>query len=67
MSGNLSRKRKRKSVRLQRKEEIRWYTKFFADIIEDRYDQTMFPNSEYITMTSEEIHRLITGQQIRRK
>ncbi|MFW9973880.1 MAG: hypothetical protein ACFFDQ_01255 [Candidatus Thorarchaeota archaeon] len=67
MSGNLSRKRKHKVIRQRSKDEIRWYTKFFADIIQDRYERTMFPDSEYIALTSEEIHRLVTGQQVRRK
>ncbi len=48
------------------KEEIRWYTKFFADIIEDRHDTVLFPNSEYTTLSSEQILRLIQGPSLRR-
>lgn len=67
MSGNLSRKRKHKVIRQRSKDEIRWYTKFFADIIQDRYEQTMFPDSEYIALTSEQIHRLTQGSGVPRK
>ncbi|MFW9964051.1 MAG: hypothetical protein ACFFCX_10830 [Candidatus Sifarchaeia archaeon] len=66
MSGNISRKRKQKAMRQRSKEEIKWYTKFFADIIEDRYERTMFPDSEYNTLTSEQIFRLTMGPGIRR-
>ncbi|MHA3964619.1 MAG: hypothetical protein AM325_013895 [Candidatus Thorarchaeota archaeon SMTZ1-45] len=67
MSGNLSRKRKHKVMRQRSKDEIRWYTKFFADIIQDRYERTMFLDSEYIAPTSEEIQQMIQNQNIRRK
>jgi hypothetical protein len=67
MSGSISRKRKRKTMRQLGKEEIRWYSKFFADIIDDRYENVLFPKSEYITLTSEQIFRLVKGEIIRRK
>jgi len=67
MSRNISRKRKNKVMRQSSKEEIRWYTKFFVDIIEDRNERTLFPNSEYMALTSEEIHRLIQGHGVFRK
>ncbi|MHA2080477.1 MAG: hypothetical protein ACW99H_04960 [Candidatus Thorarchaeota archaeon] len=51
MSGSISRKRKSKTMRQSSKEEVRWYIKFFADIIEDHQDRTLFPNSEYTTLT----------------
>jgi len=54
-------------MRQSSKEEIRWYTKFFVDIIEDRNERTLFPNSEYMALTSEEIHRLIQGHGVFRK
>jgi len=49
MSGSISQKRRRKSVRQRSKEEIRWYIKFFADMIEEQHENVMFPNSEYTT------------------
>ncbi|MFW9981023.1 MAG: hypothetical protein ACFFE3_03780 [Candidatus Thorarchaeota archaeon] len=67
MSGSISRKRRRKAMRQRSKEEIRWYTKFFADIIHDKHENLMFPNSEYTTLTSEQIFRLTQGPGIRRK
>lgn len=67
MSGSISRKRKSKAMRQSSKEEIRWYTKFFADIIDDRHERTLFPNSEYTALTSEQILRLVQGEVIRRK
>ncbi|MFW9793528.1 MAG: hypothetical protein ACFFEE_04440 [Candidatus Thorarchaeota archaeon] len=67
MSGSISRKRRRKAMRQRSKEEIRWYTKYFADIMHDRHDNLMFPNSEYTTLTSEQILRLTQGPTIRRK
>ncbi len=67
MSGSISRKRKSKATRQHYKQEIRWYTKFFADIIEDHHERTLFPNSEYTALTSEQILRLVQGEVIRRK
>ncbi len=67
MSGSITGKRRRKAIRQRSKEEIRWYTKFFADIIHDKHDTMMFPNSEYTALTSEQILRLTQGPRIRRK
>lgn len=67
MSGSISQKRRRKTVRQRSKEEIRWYIKYFADMIEEQHENTMFPNSEYTTLTSEQILRIIEGPRIRRK
>lgn len=67
MSGSISRKRKHKVMRQRSKDEVRWYIKFFADIIEDHHDGTMFPNSEYTTLTPEQLLRLVQGELIRRK
>ena len=67
MSGSISQKRRRKTVRQRSKEEIRWYIKYFADMIEEQHESTMFPNSEYTTLTSEQILRIIEGPRIRRK
>jgi hypothetical protein len=61
MSGSISRKRKRKTFRQHSKEEVRWYIKYFADMIEEQHGKTMFPNSEYTTLTSEQILRIIEG------
>ncbi|MHA1963499.1 MAG: hypothetical protein ACXACG_04815 [Candidatus Thorarchaeota archaeon] len=62
MSGSISRKRKSKTMRQSSKEEVRWYIKFFADIIEDHQDRTLFPNSEYTTLTPEQLLRLVQGE-----
>jgi hypothetical protein len=62
MSGSISRKRKSKTTRQRSKEEVRWYLKFFADIIEDHHERTMFPNSEYTTLTPEQLLRLVQGE-----
>ncbi|MFW9808233.1 MAG: hypothetical protein ACFFE6_02525 [Candidatus Thorarchaeota archaeon] len=67
MSGSLSRKRRRKVIRQRSKEEIRWYTKYFADIIHDKHENVMFPDSEYTALTSEQILRLTQGPGLRRK
>ena len=67
MSRSISRKGKQKAVRQRSKEEIRWYIKHFADLIEEQYENTMFPNSEYTTLTSEQILRIIEGPSIHRK
>ncbi|MHA2352626.1 MAG: hypothetical protein ACXABX_05860 [Candidatus Thorarchaeota archaeon] len=67
MSGSISRKRKHKTFRQQSKEEVRWYMKFFEDIIEDHHDRTMFPLTEYTTLTPEQLLRLVQGEIIRRK
>jgi hypothetical protein len=67
MSGSISRKRKQKAIRQHSKEEIRWYTKYFADIIHDKEENLMFPNSEYIALTSEQMHRMVEGIAFRRK
>jgi hypothetical protein len=67
MSGSISRKRKQKTMRQRGKEEIRWYIKFFADIIEDHHERTMFPNSEYTTLTPEQLLRVVQGELMRMK
>jgi hypothetical protein len=67
MSGSISWKRKQKVIRQRSKEEVRWYIKYFADMIEEQHENTMFPNSEYTTLTSEQILRIIEGPSIRRK
>ena len=41
--------------------------KFFEDIIEDHHDRTMFPLSEYTTLTPEQLLRLVQGEIIRKK
>ena len=65
MSGSISRKRKNVTMRQRSKEEVRWYTKFFADIIEDHHERTLFPNSEYTTLTPEQLLRLVQGELMR--
>jgi len=65
MSGSISRKRKHKAIRQRSKEEVRWYIKYFADLIEEQHGNTMFPDSEYTTLTSEQILRIIEGPRIR--
>jgi hypothetical protein len=67
MSGSISQKRRRKAVRQRSKEEVRWYIKFFADMIEEQHENAMFPNSEYTTLTSEQILRIIEGPRLRRQ
>jgi hypothetical protein len=67
MSGSISRKRKTKAMRQRSKEEVRWYLKFFADMIKEQHETTIFPNSEYTTLTSEQILRIIEGPSIKRK
>ncbi|MFW9835135.1 MAG: hypothetical protein ACFFEK_14140 [Candidatus Thorarchaeota archaeon] len=67
MSGSISRKRKTKAMRQRSKEEVRWYLKFFADMIQEEHESRMFPNSEYTTLTSEQILRIIEGPSIKRK
>jgi len=67
MSGSISRKRKHKALRQNSKDEVRWYIKFFADIIEDHHDRTMFPNSEYTALTPEQLLRLVQGELMRAK
>ncbi len=67
MSGSISRKRKSKATRQQYKQEARWYVKFFADIIEDHHERTLFPNSEYTTLTPEQLLRLVQGELMRAK
>jgi hypothetical protein len=67
MSGSISRKRKQKAVRQRSKQEIRWYIKYFADMIEEQHETRMFPDSEYTTLTSEQILRIIMGPSLRRK
>jgi hypothetical protein len=67
MSRSISRKGKQKEVRQRSKEEIRWYIKHFTDLIEEQYENMMFPNSEYTTLTSEQILRIIEGPSLRRK
>jgi len=61
MSGSISRKRKHKAIRQRGKEEIRWYIKYFADMIKEQHENTMFPDPEYTTLTSEQILRIIEG------
>lgn len=67
MSGSISRKRKHKTFRQRSKEEVRWYIKFFEDIIEDHHERTMFPNSEYTALTPEQLLRLVQGELMRMK
>ncbi|MFW9788923.1 MAG: hypothetical protein ACFFE2_14360 [Candidatus Thorarchaeota archaeon] len=67
MSGSISRRRKSKAMRQRSKEEIRWYIKYFADMIEDQHKNMQFPDSEYTTLTSEQILRVIEGPYTRRK
>ena len=67
MSGSISRKRKNVTMRQRSKEEVRWYTKFFADIIEDHHERTLFPNSEYTTLTPDQLLRLVQGELMRAK
>ena len=67
MSGSISRKRKWKTTRQRYKQEVQWYTKFFADIIADHHERTMFPNSEYTTLTPEQLLRLVQGELMRAK
>jgi hypothetical protein len=62
MSGSISRKRKQKTIRQRSKEEVRWYLKFFSDIIEDHQERTMFPTSEYTALTPEQLLRLVQGE-----
>jgi hypothetical protein len=64
MSGSIYRKKRRKVMRQQRKDEIRLYRKFFA---EEEAEDEMFPNSTYAILTSEQINRLTQGFGIRRK
>jgi len=63
MSGSISRKRRRKSMRQQNKEEIRWYTKLFVEDIETE----LFPHSGYATLTSEQVRRLVQGGGVRNR
>ena len=66
MSGSISRKRKSKAMRQRSKEEIKWYIKFFTDIIQDKHENMLFMNSEYNLLTSEQILRLTQGMSIRK-
>ncbi|MGY5879492.1 MAG: hypothetical protein RTV31_04530 [Candidatus Thorarchaeota archaeon] len=66
MSGSYSRKKKRKTMRQRSKEEIRWYMKSFADIIDDKHENMLNSNSEYTLLTSEQLLRLAQGLSIRR-
>ncbi len=63
MSGKISRKMKHKTMRQQSKDEIRWYTKFFAEELNNEPDSI----SEYALLTSDDIHRLTRGVSIHRK
>jgi hypothetical protein len=63
MSGSISRKKRRKAMRQQRKDEVRWYSKFFAEVHNDE----SFPQSAYALLTSEQIIRLTQGPGIHRK
>jgi hypothetical protein len=67
MSGSISRKRKTKAMREHSKDEVRWYLKYFAEMIEEQYENSMFPDAEYTTLTSKQILRIIEGPNIRRK
>jgi hypothetical protein len=49
------------------KDEVRWYLKYFAEMIEEQYENSMFPDAEYTTLTSKQILRIIEGPNIRRK
>ncbi|TFG96139.1 hypothetical protein E4H12_11770 [Candidatus Thorarchaeota archaeon] len=63
MSGSISRKRRRKSMRQQNKEEIRLYTKSFVEDIESE----LFIHSGYTTLTSEQVRRLVQGVGVQRR
>jgi hypothetical protein len=67
MSGSISRKRKTKTTRQHSKDEVRWYLKYFAEMIEELHENSMFPDAEYTTLTSKQILRIIEGPSIKRK
>ena len=67
MSGSISRKRKTVAIRQRSKDEVRWYLKYFADMIQEQHENRMFPTTEYTTLTSEQILRIIEGPSLRRK
>ena len=67
MSGSYSRKKKRKTMRQRSKEEIRWYMKSFADIIDDKHEKMLYSNSEYTLLTSGQILRLTQDLSVRKK
>ncbi|NHI87980.1 MAG: hypothetical protein EAX87_00575 [Candidatus Thorarchaeota archaeon] len=67
MSGSISRKRKTKAIRQHSKDEVRWYLKYFAEMIKEQHENSMFPDAEYTTLTSKQILRIIEGPSIRRK
>lgn len=51
MSAREARKRKRKVRREMNKNELRWYTAAFADIIDARHSSLNFPLRDYIALT----------------
>ncbi|MHA2141776.1 MAG: hypothetical protein ACXADC_16770 [Candidatus Thorarchaeota archaeon] len=51
MSAREARKRKRKVRREMNKNELRWYTAAFADIIGTKHTSLKFPLREYIALT----------------
>ncbi|MHA2042473.1 MAG: hypothetical protein ACW975_11485 [Candidatus Thorarchaeota archaeon] len=51
MSAREAQKRKRKVRREMNKNELRWYTAAFADILDNGHASTNFPLSEYIALT----------------
>ena len=63
MSGSISQKRRRKSMRQQNKEEIRWYTKLFVEDI----GAELFPHPGYTTLTSEQVRRLVQSGGVRNR
>jgi len=63
MSGSISRKKRKKTLRQQRKDDIRWYTRFFAE----EHDNELFPHSAYAVLTPNQIIRLTQSPSIRRK
>jgi len=63
MSASISRKKRRKTIRQQRKDDIKWYTRFYAEDLENE----QLPHSAYTLLTSQQIIRLTQGVSIRRK
>ncbi|MHA1926917.1 MAG: hypothetical protein ACW974_13455 [Candidatus Thorarchaeota archaeon] len=51
MSAREARKRKRKVRREMNKNELRWYTAAFADIIDSSHTTSNFPLRDYIALT----------------
>ncbi|MFW9861398.1 MAG: hypothetical protein ACFFEX_02415 [Candidatus Thorarchaeota archaeon] len=51
MSAREARKRKRKVRREMNKNELRWYTAAFADILDTRHTSPNLPLRDYIALT----------------